>query len=366
MVDRVPPQAYSAVVRTCPASRAELMPKPVNFALSLIAAIGSSLSVAETPDRVLSLAHPAVKWLLQVELPNAVEQYNHYKEGAGSYAYGQTTDRRKLFSMAIHRYPGATDAKSCRDLELQNIRENPLFASHRIDASESGESAYLRTSGTTQIEGRSIYGQHVHGFVFRDGLCAKVHVSSTLDDSNVASALMQAVETLSLKNATGEIMRSFHVSPRATLTLVMPTHWGFQTSNPLAGPARTLTMRTPDGHFQFMVTVFLPSPEQTAPAEAVLKKSVEASRDRAASEAAQTQIDIRPLSGRSTAGYFFFVTDKNLVGKPAVTNNWKHMRQGMLTTGAAFATFTVFSNDEDSPDALRAMRTLEGMAFTAE
>ncbi len=342
------------------------MLKPIQFVVLLLIACGSSLCVAETPDRFLSLSHPAVKWILQFELPGAVEQYNHYKEGAGSYAYGQTMDRRKLFSMAIHNYPGGMDAKSCRDAELQNIRKSTLFTSHKIDTSESGESAYLRTSGTTQIEGRAIFGQHVHRFVFRDGLCAKVHVSSTLEESAIAKELTQAIESMSLKDATGEIVRSFHIAPRGTLKLAMPHHWGFQTSNPLAGPVRTLTIRTPDGDFQFMATVFLAPAEQKEPAETVTRKIAETSRDRAAPGATQTQIDIRSLISRGVAGHYIFVTDKNLVGKPAVPNNWKHMRQGMLKAGAAFVTFTVFSNDEDSPDALRAMRALEGIEATSD
>lgn len=342
------------------------MLKLTTFILILFASMGNSFCLAEMPDRVLSLSHPGVNWLLQFELPNAVEQYNNYKDGAGSYAYGQTIDQRKIFSMAIHNYPGATDAKSCRDAELANMRKNPQLASLKIDQSESGESAYLRTSGTVQFEGRSIFAQNIHRFVFRDGLCAKVHLSSILDERAVSTELEQAVDSMGIKDAVREILRSFHIPPKGALKLAMPRHWGFQTSNPSAAAGRTLTIDTPDGHFQFMATVFLAPSEQKGSAEIVTRKSVEIARDRALPIAVQTQIDVIPLNGRNAEGHFIFVTDKTLAGKPAVPNNWKHMRQGMLKIGAAFATFAVFSNDENSPDALRAMRVLEDVDFAPE
>ena len=342
------------------------MLKPMQFVLLLSAVIASSHCIAEAPDRVLSLSHPRVKWMLQIELPNSVEQYNNYKEGAGSYAYGQTLDQRKMFSMAMHNYPGATDAKSCRDAELANMRKNPLLASQKFEPSESGEAAYLRVSGTVQFEGRTQFGQHVHRFVFRDGLCVKAHLSSSVEGGAVANELTQAAESMNIKDSVGDIARSFHVPPSGALKLAMPRQWGFQTSNPSGAPGRTITIITTDGQFQFMITAFHARGEATEPAETVTRQTVEASRDRAIAVATQTQIDVRPLKGRNAQGHYFFVTDKTRVGKPAVPNDWTHMRQGMLKTGAVFATFTVFSNDEDSPDALQAMRALERMEFTAD
>jgi hypothetical protein len=326
----------------------------------------SSLTLGEMPDRILSLAHPGAKWTLQFELTNAVEQYNHYKDGAGSYAYGQTIDQRTLFSMAIHNYPNATDAKSCREIDAANVRKHPLFASHKIDQSESGESAYLRTRGINQAEGRAVFGEHLHRFVFRDGLCAKVHVSTMHDEPAASAALTHAVESMVLKESTTEITRSFHVPPRGALALTMPTHWGFQTSSPFSPPTRTLTIRSPDGQFQLMITAF-PAPDNPKEtAETITRKTAESAREQAASNAVQTQLDIKTLKGRNAAGHFIFASDKSLVGKPAMPDNWKHMRQGMLKVGAAFATFTVFSNDENAADALRAMRALEDIEFRAQ
>jgi hypothetical protein len=342
------------------------MSKLNRFVFLLIAVMASSLCFAEAPDRLLSLSHPSIKWMLQVELPNAVEEYNNYKEGAGSYAHGRTMDERILFSMAMHKYPGATDAKSCRDVELVNTRKNALMANFKFEPSESGEVAYLRTSGTVQMEGRSMFRQSVHRYVFRDGLCAKAHLSSGVEGAAVGNELTQAVDTMNVKDATIEITRAFHSPPKGALRVAMPRHWGFQTSNPIGAPGRTITVITPDGQFQFMITLFPAPAEQKEPAETVTRKSVEDARVRAQSEAAQSQIDIVRLKGRSAEGHYIFVTDKSLVGKPAVPNNWKHIRQGMLKAGAVFATFTVFSNDENSPDALQAMRALERVEFATE
>ena len=341
------------------------MRKAIRRMLMVVAAAAGAHAVAETPDRLVALAHPAVKWMLQFELPNALEQYNQYKEGAGAYATGQTMDQREMFSMAIHSYPGASDAKSCRDLEAANIRKNPALANLTIETSESGEAAYLRTRGTAQIEGKSIFTQHLHRFVFRDGLCAKVHLSSMHDDKAVLAGIERAAGSMVIRNAADTITRSFHLPPNGTLILPMAAHWGFQTSNPYDQPSRTLTFTTPDGNFQFMFTVFRAAPDLKETTQAVTLKTAESARAQAVSRAVQTQIPIQSMKGRHGEGHFIFVTDKSLVGRPAMPNNWKHMRQGMLSVGAMFATFTVFSNDENAPDALRAMQVLEAVQYNA-
>jgi hypothetical protein len=339
--------------------------KSIKSLLLALALTTGTQAGAETPDRLLTLSHPGVKWNIQFEFPGALEQYNQYKEGAGSYAHGQTIDQRKRYSMVIHQYPGATDARTCREVDAATVRKHPLFAKHEITESESGDSAYLRVRGAGQIEGRAVFSQHVHRFVYRDGLCAKVHVSSTHDDAAIASELTKAVESLSLKDAGGDITRSFHVAPKGTLRLAMPKHWGFQTSNPHGAPARTLTIRAADGHFQFMISIFL-APDSHKDTAATTRKTAESARDRVASNAVQKQIDIQTLKGRDVAGHYIFVSDNKLADKPSVPDNWKHMRQGMLGAGAALATFTVFSNDENAPDALRAMRALTELVFTTE
>lgn len=334
--------------------------------LVALACAASAHARAEAPDRLLTLSHPGVKWNLQFEFAGPLEQYNHYKKGAGSYAYGHTLDQRKMYSMVIHRYPGATDAKSCREVDAANVRKHPLFAKHEITESESGDSAYLRARGISHIEGRAVFGQHVHRFVFRDGLCAKVHVSSIQDDAAIAAELARAAESMTLKESAGDITRSFHVPPRGVLRLAMPKGWGFETSNPFGAPARTLTFRTPDGHFQFMISVFPAPDDQKDAASVTTRKSVESTRDRVAPNATQKEIDVRILKGSDVEGHYIFVSDNKLADKPPVPNDWKHMRQGMLKAGAALATFTVFSNDENAPDALRAMRALMELKFTAE
>lgn len=341
------------------------MPHSIRQWLFVFAIAASPCAVAETPDRMLTLSHPGVKWHLQFEFPNALEQYNNYKEGAGSYAYGQTLDQRKLFSMALHNFPGATDAKSCREVDAANVRKHPVFASHEITETESGDSAYLRTRGISQIEGQSVFGQHVHRFVFRDGLCAKVHVSSMYDETAISAELMQAAESMAIRDNVADVTRWFHVPPKNALAIHMPQHWGFETSNPAGSPARTLTLRTPDGHFQFMLTAFAGPADRISNDSATLR-TVESSRDRVLTAATQSDIAIQTLKGRHAEGHYFFASDKSLAGKLPVPGNWKHMRQGMIRAGTLFATFTIFSNDESAPDALHAMRAVENIEFKAE
>lgn len=341
------------------------MPHTIRQWLFVIAIVASPFAGAETPDRVLTLSHPGVKWHLQFEFSGAVEQYNNYKDGAGSYARGQTLDQRKLFSMVIHNYPGATDAKSCRAVDAATVRKHPVFANHEITETESGDSAYLRTRGISQIGEQSVFGQHVHRFVFRDGLCAKVHVSSIYDEAAIAAELTQAVESMAILDNVADVTRWFHVPPKNALAIHMPRHWGFETSNPAGTPARTLTLRTPDGYFQFMITAFA-GPADRKYDDAATLRTVESSRDRVLTNATQSEIAIQTLKGRHAEGHYFFASDKSLAGKPPVPGNWKHMRQGMVRAGTLFATFTIFSNDENAPDALRALRAVENIEFKAE
>jgi hypothetical protein len=324
------------------------------FLCALIIAPLSTCAFAEAPDQLISITHPSIKWRLQFEMPNALEQYNNYKDGAGTYAVGQSSDGKLNFSMVLHRYPNSSDAKSCRDREMENIRANPKTTDLKLEPYEDRDASILKTSGEIRHEGRTYFAQHIHRFIFRDALCGKVHVSTIGSEPNNSDGLTKFAKSLLIVDSREEILRAFRVNARAALRIPMAANWGFQTSAPQAETGRTITIRTPDGSFQWMLTSFASPEGKPEMDDESLRKAVEASRDGVAAGSTQKQIELEKLSGSSIQGYYFFSTDKTLLGKPAVAGNWKHMRQGFVRIGTGSATFTIFSNDEKSQDALRA------------
>jgi len=338
-------------------------------AFAWVLVLAATPVIAETPDRYLALTHPAVKWMSRAELPDALEQYNQYKEGAGAYARGLTRDGRTRYSMVIHRYPGASDARSCRDSELANIRKNPLTAQLQIDTAELGGAAYLRTHGTITTGQQTGYTQHVHRYLYRDGLCVKLHVSSSREGAETALALTQAADSLLIMDAPIDITRVFYVAPKAALKLVTPAHWGFDTSDPSTGPVRNIKWVTADGQFQLLLSVFARPPGQSELTDSVIRKTVESARERLAGNALQTTMEMQVLKGREAEGLYVFATDKKLVGQADKPGDWRHVRQGMLKLASPsplVATFSVFSNREESPDAAAAMRVLENLGMVVE
>lgn len=121
--------------------------------LAALCIVGLSKSgFAELPDNVITLAHPQVAWVLQITLANALEQYGAYKEGAGSYAYGQTRDEGIRYSLAIDKFADAKDARSCRDGEAVGIRNNPDLRGLKLEPSETGDIAELKVSGSVKTD----------------------------------------------------------------------------------------------------------------------------------------------------------------------------------------------------------------------
>ena len=325
--------------------------------------------IAETPDRDLALTHPAVKWMSRASLPVALEHHNQDKDGVGSSARGFTRDGRTRYSMVIYGDPDAIDAKSCRDSELANIRKNPLTAQLQIETAELGGTVYLRTHGTIAAGQQTDYTQHVNRYLYLDGLFVTLRVSSSEEGGETATALTQATDYRTIMEAPFDIRRVFYVAPKATLKLVTPAHWGFDTSDPSAGPARSIKWVAAHGQFQLLLSVFARLSAQGELTDNVIQKIVESAWERLEANALQTTIAVQVLKGREAEGLYVFATDKKLVGQADKPGDWRHVRQGMLKLAVPsplVATFSVFSNSEQSPDAPAAMRMLENLVMVVE
>jgi hypothetical protein len=334
--------------------------------LAILAALCSVASRAEAPDHLISIGHPAIKWRLQFEMPSALEQYNNYKEGAGTYAVGRSFDGKTNFSMVLHRYPNANDAKSCRDSEIENIRKNPKLTDLKIAPYEDKDSASVGVSGKLVHQGSTYYAQHLHRFIFRDTLCGKVHISTVSPEASNGEGLKKLAESLALVDSKEVVVRSFRVGTKAALRVPMSSQWGFQTSDPQGELGRTITVRASDGSFQWMMTGFVSAEGKPQPDEDSVTKTVESAWESVAAGSTQTQLNLQTLSGDSVRGYYFFSTDKTLVGKPSVPGNWKHMRQGFARAGNALVSFTILSDDEKSPDALSALVNMSPLQFVPD
>lgn len=205
--------------------------------------------------------------------------------------------------------------------------------------------------------------QNLHRYMYRDGLCAKVHVSTLSNTAAAAEDLTKVASSMRISTPSGDITRMFYVPQAGSIVLSMPKSWSFETSNPSNSRQRAITIYT-DEQFHFMITAIRPR-VQAQPDDVATYEAAESAKKQVGTIALQKEIKVEELKGRNAKGHYVFVSDKTLVGKPNQPQNWKHMWQGMLKTGDVFVTFSIFSNDADAPDALSAMRSLENLSFRA-
>jgi hypothetical protein len=85
---------------------------------------------------------------------------------------------------------------------------------------------------------------------------------------------------------------------------------------------------------------------------------VEEARDAGKPKSVETDPPLVALKGASGGGFYFQVTDKDLVGKPAKPGDWKYLRQGALVVGESLLLFSLLSNLKESPVVDGALRAL--------
>jgi hypothetical protein len=60
------------------------------------------------------------------------------------------------------------------------------------------------------------------------------------------------------------------------------------------------------------------------------------------------------------------LTDKNLIGKPIVKNDWKYYTRGLIAKNSTFFSFYILTNNQSSPDYLEIIKMLENGHFISK
>lgn len=296
---------------------------------------------AEGAQSTVTVYHPGMPWVLRYELAGVLEEYNNHKPGVSTYAVAASEARRLRVSVQIHAAGTARSAIECRDQEYARLKQNPKFGNPEVrftqDAGADMEVLIPVAGGVSR---------HLHRYWLRDGQCAKVHASRTPFRDEDAAAFATLLQSVRFDAATPTLERAFVIPGRGTLLINVPAAWGFRTTQPAAELPRDIAVfMDPAGERQLMLTLF-PDPGQLMQGDATPRTFVENARQYAIEKAVERDPPMRELAG---GGFYFMVTDKDLVDKPPQPNDWRYLWQGARLAGEALVLFSVFSNTKDDP-----------------
>jgi hypothetical protein len=329
--------------------------KAIAAALLLAAWPAASLR-AEGEWPSVTVYYPGLPWQLRYELAGVVEDYNNHRPGVSSYTMARSETSGMLVSAQISPAKEATSARDCRDAEHKHMRAQKPYAGAQIRPSEGSD---VDLEVTVSLGASGIVSRHVHRFWLRDGVCVKVHASKTPFAESDRPGFDALLASVRFDPAAAAVERAFVIPGRGTLTMTVPASWGFRTSKPAPAATRDIAFMESAGDYQLMLTLF--------PDEKILKgePTTRAFVDMMLSAIKPKSLDpdppVLPIKGTGGEGFYFLVTDKELVGKPDRPNDWKHGRQGALLIEKAVLVFSMFSNAKESPavdDALRAIREM--------
>lgn len=155
--------------------------------------------------------------------------------------------------------------------------------------------------------------------------------------------------------------RAYTLPGRGELTLAVPTAWRQEMRQPQGDLPPTIVFSPAKGlAFRVLVTPIWPAADAPAGynSSANIRALVEDSARQVAPGAVEPTVDVGPIGG--VTGYYFFATDRSLVGRTPPAGEYRHLAQGMMAVGDLLCTFTILSNDPASPVtdmALQMMRT---------
>ncbi len=140
---------------------------------------------ATVPLRVEIRGKP---WSVLVDLPG-FRMFKPRAPGGGAEAFvvGHDPDRGIVASVIVRGAERARDAAACREADLDRIRAaHPSLAKLELAASgDVARASYVMPD----LGGKPIPQLHGHAWLYRDGVCADVHVSKAAPDPDDAAAL---------------------------------------------------------------------------------------------------------------------------------------------------------------------------------
>jgi len=133
-------------------------------------------------------------WAVLVDLPG----FQMFKprsgdDGIGSLVLGQHPASGLVASVILRAAGGAREAAACRDADLPRIREAvPKLEELRLsDAGPSARASY----GVPEHGGEAVRQEHAHAWLYRDGVCANVHVSKIAPAAGDADAMVRILDS---------------------------------------------------------------------------------------------------------------------------------------------------------------------------
>lgn len=147
------------------------------------------------------------------------------------------------------------------------------------------------------------------------------------------------------------------------LVLPLPQDWSHEIGPADADTPPTVILQAPHADIVVLVTPFWAheGAELDYGTAGSVHRVVERSAVEIAPGAAEARLAIEPIGGGRT-GYWFFATDKSLVGRAPVPNEYLYLIQGAVMVGDLLCTFTVLTNDTPSADAELALEMLRNAA----
>jgi len=323
------------------------------IALWLLVSSFASLH-AEGIQPSVAVYYPGVPWYLRYEVDGVLEEYNNHKPGHSTYTMARSEKSGLLVSAQLAPAGGAKTAAECRRREHEHNRQQKALAGAgiKLEDAKGVDMEVLVPLGAD----RKAMSRHVHRFWLRDGVCAKVHASKTPFAETDRATFDKVLDSVRFEPRAETLERGFLVQGRGTLLVKTPAAWGFRAKPGSTAP-RDIQFMDPGGDYQMMLTLF-PDAPAVLKGETTAKAFVEKARDAARLHAVEADPPLVAMQGKSGNGFYFQVTDKDLVGRPAKPEDWKYLRQGAVLVGDSLLFFSLFSNAKESPMVDSALRAI--------
>jgi hypothetical protein len=127
-------------------------------------------------------------WSVLVDLPGfRMFKPRSSSEGVEALVGGHDPDRGLVASVIVRPAERARDAAACREADLAKVRAaHATLADLRLGAvGEVARASYVMP----ELGGKPIPQLHGHAWMYRDGVCANVHLSKAAPDRDDAAAL---------------------------------------------------------------------------------------------------------------------------------------------------------------------------------
>jgi hypothetical protein len=114
-------------------------------------------------------------WSVLVDLPGfRMFAPREADDGVGVVVLGERPDTGVVASVILRRSGAALDAAGCREADLARIAA--ASGPERLARATAGEAARA-TYALSELRGQPLPQAHAHAWLFREGVCANVHVS---------------------------------------------------------------------------------------------------------------------------------------------------------------------------------------------